>query len=101
MLDFSSLRALLKRIMVAEEQHDYNVRNRLIYMAMGRAAAQGLTVGFRLGPAEPEWPVAYLELPTLPDVSGQISWHLPQHGIPWDGHSTDEKYERIRQYIKR
>lgn len=53
---------------------------------------------------EPDWRVVYLDLPT-----GQASWHIspndwdlfghvPQSdaGI-WDGHTTEQKYERIRQ----
>ena len=46
----------------------------------------------------------YIDLPT-----GQASWHyhdsqsdlfdhLPEYKGTWDGHTTDEKYERIRQF---
>lgn len=53
--------------------------------------------------AEPGWTKAvYIDLP-----SGQASWHIPDHeipdlfghlqesGEPWDGHTTEEKYERL------
>ena len=53
--------------------------------------------------AEPGWTKAvYIDLP-----SGQVSWHIPDHeipdlfghlqesGEPWDGHTTEEKYERL------
>lgn len=49
--------------------------------------------------------VVYIELPT-----GQVSWHiresekdlfkhLERKGTKWDGHSTQEKYERIEACI--
>lgn len=54
-------------------------------------------------PSDPEWPVAYIDLPT-----GQVSWHiapddmylfshLPQsQGLRvWDEHDTPEKYRRL------
>lgn len=58
-------------------------------------------------PAEPDWPVIYVETP-----SGQLSWHLSKDDLPlfphvqvveaydararWDGHTTEEKYRRVR-----
>lgn len=53
----------------------------------------------------PEWHgCVYVDLPT-----GQASWHyheshahlfahLPPYGGVYDGHSTDEKYDRVRAY---
>lgn len=52
-------------------------------------------------PAEPDWPVLYVQFPT-----GQASWHfspadralldgITVGGPAWDGHTTEEKYERI------
>lgn len=55
-------------------------------------------------PHNPGWRVVYVYSP-----AGQLSWHiapkdwdlfshLPQcPGMPWDGHTTDEKYERVRR----
>lgn len=59
-------------------------------------------------PAEPEWAVITVEGPT-----GQMSWHVSPEDMdlfrhvrpttaadaPWDGHSTDEKYDRLRRII--
>lgn len=57
-------------------------------------------------PEYPDWPVVYIDLPT-----GQASWHIHpddwwifanverRHNAQWDGHSTDEKYQRIRHLI--
>jgi hypothetical protein len=54
-------------------------------------------------PDEPEWPVVFVETP-----SGQMSWHISPSDVDlfshvarddayvWDGHSTDEKYDRMR-----
>lgn len=75
---------------------DYTTRNRLTLQAIGEAAAAGVPVGIRLDPAEPEWPVVYFELPT-----GQVSWHLPQHEKPFDGHDARRKHERIRGFQER
>lgn len=60
-------------------------------------------------PDTPEWPVVTVETP-----AGQMSWHVapddvglfdhldgPAEGFEWDGHSTDEKYERMRDLTKR
>jgi hypothetical protein len=59
-------------------------------------------------PAEPDWPVVYITLPT-----GQVSWHFSPDdqdllfGVPrddntrWDGHTTDEKYRRIADHAAR
>lgn len=71
--------------------------------------------GYRVGTAttdipgwEPEWHnVVYIDGPW-----GQISWHyhdregpmfasLPAYDGTWDGHSTDEKYRRVRTWIAR
>jgi hypothetical protein len=55
-------------------------------------------------PAEPDWPVIYITLPT-----GQVSWHLspddtdlfghvPRGAAVWDGHDTAEKYRRLHAH---
>lgn len=58
-------------------------------------------------PSEPTWPVLFIDLPT-----GQVSWHIAPDDMDlfghvnqwdagsisariWDGHTTDEKYERL------
>lgn len=85
----------LAEILASIEEHDtsYETRYQLVMHAVCRALDDGLEAGFRIDPAEPEWPVAYIELPT-----GQVSWHMPQHKHEFDGHSTAEKYERIHAY---
>lgn len=57
-------------------------------------------------PEEPSWPLVYVQGP-----AGQMSWHVSPddldlfEGVPlvhpedpraaWDGHTTEEKYERL------
>lgn len=59
-------------------------------------------------PNEPEWAVVTIEVAT-----GQLTWHVAPDDMPlfshvqrttricrgWDGHTTEEKYERIRGLI--
>ena len=57
--------------------------------------------------ADPDWPIVFVSTP-----SGQMSWHIAatdtdlfQH-VPattcptWDGHTTDEKYQRLRELTR-
>lgn len=96
--DHYQLGLLLTRI--AEHDQDYAPRNALVLEAVALAHKLGIEAGFRLDPAEPAWPVAMIELPMRDGAPGQISWHLPQHPIDWDGHNSEEKYARIAQWIK-
>lgn len=86
----------LKRLLAQIERHDTNyvIRYPLVVRALGIAAELGYIVGIALDPAEPKWPVVYIELPT-----GQVSWHMPAYGGEYDGHTTPEKYQRIRDFI--
>ena len=55
---------------------------------------------------EDDWRnVVFIQLPT-----GQLSWHihdselpwfagLPREGQAWDGHTTEEKYQRLLQFV--
>lgn len=73
---------------------DYEQRYGMILRAVAKAHTLGLQAGFRFDPKEPEWPVAFIELPT-----GQVSWHIAPHPIEWDGHTTEEKYRRIKAWF--
>jgi hypothetical protein len=56
-------------------------------------------------PAEPDWPVIYVELPT-----GQVSWHvsftdlrdlfarIPSRDRPWDGHTREVRTSRLAAF---
>ena len=84
----------LGEIEQADLAGNYETRNRYVYEILAIAAIEGWPCGVRLDPAEPEWPVVYIDLPG----AGQVSWHVPQYPEPWDGHTTAEKYERAAQY---
>lgn len=86
------LRPLLREIALADS--DYDNRYQLVLDAMALANRMGLAAGWRIDPDEPEWPVAFIELP----YGKQVSWHMPQHKREWDGHSTEEKLSRLRKY---
>jgi len=73
---------------------DYPRRNRLVFGAIYAALRAGYAAGVAIDHTEPDWPVAYIE---LPDV-GQVSWHVPAHGMVWDGHTTKLKYDRCAAY---
>lgn len=94
MPDRWSLAHLLEQIEQADSVQNYAVRNALVVAAVADAMLRGWPAGFRVDPAEPEWPCAFISLPT-----GMVSWHLPQFAEPWDGHDTTEKYRRCREYI--
>lgn len=72
----------------------YAMRNSAVFQAMASANQLGMAVGVKVDPADPVHPVvAYIDLPT-----GQVSWHLPAYPGEYDGHKTDEKYGRIRDF---
>lgn len=87
--------AELAAVLADIERHDtdYERRYPLVFRALHLALALGYAAGIRIDAAEPEWPVAYIELPT-----GQVSWHMPQHPAEWDGHTTEEKYRRTTAF---
>jgi hypothetical protein len=88
--------SLLGDIEKAEQAGDYDARNRMIFEAMlFYASSLQFKCGFRFDPSEPEWPVAFIELPT-----GQVSWHIKGHDVPWDGHTTDEKWARVHAWTE-
>jgi len=74
---------------------DYKRRWFQVMDAMLHARQCGIESGIRIDPDQPEWPVVFIELPT-----GQVSWHIAQHGREWDGHTTEEKYSRIRKLLQ-
>ncbi len=81
----------------------YVDRNLLAQLVAALARKAGLHVGIAEDGTEPAWPVIYIDLPT-----GQVSWHISQDELviqlstytqKWDGHSVEEKRERIRQFL--
>lgn len=70
------------------------------------AAGYPSTIGYH-DPTEPDWAVVIIDLPT-----GQASWHVSPDDMDlfghvarsdintWDGHSTDEKYQRLDEHAR-
>lgn len=77
---------------------DYARRYGIVLEAMHHAHWLGYKTGVRIDPEEPAWPVAYIELPRAHGERAQVSWHMPQHVHPWDGHDTAEKLLRLHRY---
>lgn len=90
-----------------EEAKDnaYAERNKVVIALAHLAQQQGCRVGLdrtAIEGWEPEWHnCLYIDLPT-----GQVSWHFHDRELPqladigaypgqWDGHTTEEKYERL------
>lgn len=81
---------------------DYDSRNVLVVQAVHLAMLAGMPAGFGVDASEPLYVVAYIELyepprPGFPSF-GQVSWHIPAHQHPYDGHDTPGKYRRISEY---
>lgn len=88
----------------------YAERNLAAQLAAHFTADEDYPVWWGIDPAEPDWPVLYIEGPT-----GQVSWHIPKaeviaaypeftgHFAPpgpeWDGHSIETKDDRIRALL--
>lgn len=87
----------------AGTSEDWQRRNWLVWQIRSLAWRCEMPVSVEYDPAMPDYPLLVLvELPT-----GQVSWHLPLHapyhvearGITWDGHSREEKAQRIAAYL--
>lgn len=83
----------------------YFDRNQAAQLLAVLASAAGWRVGVGSDPAEPNWPVLYVDTP-----EGQVSWHLPKNELmvdlpsydgEWDGHSVKEKRQRIARLLER
>lgn len=92
--DFEHLKTCLMMIDYHDAKKNYDARNRQVYLALASAVLAGYRAGIRLDPSEPNWPVVYIDLPT-----GQVSWHVPGYDKTWDGHTTEVKYQRVREYL--
>ena len=81
----------------------YAERNLVAQLAAYFANELGYSVWWGVDPDEPDWPVLYIEGRT-----GQLSWHMPKAEaimscvaypgivLQWDGHTTEQKDDRIR-----
>ncbi|MFF9043306.1 hypothetical protein [Streptomyces parvulus] len=102
---------LRKRAEDAEAERDGAYRERAHLVALLAAMTDGAVIAPAPDVEEPGWQIAYLTI-----GGRQASWHIsPRDGalfadvehVPgddprarWDGHSTDDKYARIRQHTR-
>jgi hypothetical protein len=84
----------------------YRDRNTAVQLAGVLALWGGFPAGVRQDPEEPDWPVLFIDLPLV----GQVSWHMnksdlaaqwPEYSGSWDGHTPKLKIERALAYITR
>jgi hypothetical protein len=94
-------RARIEVVPASEADKAYAERNAVVLAFAHLGELMGWTVGKLSDPDEPDWPVLMIDTP-----AGQVSWHLTADEMPatmpkypgeWDGHSTPEKYERLRR----
>lgn len=87
----------------------YTERNIAVALALSLAVKLNYDINIHVEMDEPDWIVVFITLPT-----GQTSWHIPRTeyrayfpdyapvamGNPWDGHTTEQKNERIQTFAK-
>ncbi|MEW2451234.1 hypothetical protein AB0896_27375 [Streptomyces parvulus] len=102
---------LRKRAEEAEAERDGAYRERAHLVALLAAMTDGAVIAPAPDVEEPGWQIAYLTI-----GGRQASWHISPRDaalfadvehVPgdeprahWDGHSTDDKYARIRQHTR-
>ena len=84
------LKTLIAGIQAMEDSKQYEARNLLVKAAVAVARAKGLGAGYQIDPTEPEWPVAYIKLPT-----GKVSWRGVFGGGRGTRTLTDEDIDAI------
>ena len=93
------------------EQEAYTDRNLAVQVLARLAQELGWNVGLRTDPDEPDWPVLMVDLVHSHGYSsiGQVSWHLAKQDLvgewpsfiqDWDGHSVEEKRERMMTFLE-
>lgn len=107
-VEIDRLRVELKE-MTDRKEAAYEERDYVVALMVRLAGAAGWPFGLLDHEGEdwgPEWKkVVVIETP-----EGQMAWHfpavraslfegIPAHGRVWDGHTTDEKYRRLKAVI--
>jgi len=85
---------------------DRNLAVQLAARLAGMIPYPKVRAGIRENPKDPEWPILYIELPGV----GQVSWHLPKSevinnfvdlkGQVFDGHTIEIKRKRVMAFIR-
>lgn len=88
------LKLHLKFAYATELGKNYKERNLHVIHALATALSLGLNAGIRFDNEDPDWPVIFISLPT-----GQVSWHVEDYALEWDGHDTVQKWNRVWEYV--
>lgn len=89
------LKNILKYIEDAENNKNYDSRNKLILKAQYLSNQLGYSNGIRFDETVgTDWYVVCIVLPG----DQEISWHLPCTNLKYTRYSTEEKYNRCRNY---
>lgn len=95
--EIRELKNILKCIEEEENIKNYDFRNKLILKAQNIANKIGYQTGIRFDQSSgPDWYVVCIVLPG----DQEVSWHLPCTNLKYTRYSTEEKYNRCRNYIE-
>ena len=83
---------------IVKNDTNYDLRNMYTYLLLAFAKVYGWECGIRCDIENPDWPVITFK---LPNNGGEISWHVEQAGYEYDGHTTPEKFKRIKKYLRK
>lgn len=100
MIKFWELQLAKQLHRAMEDNEDYDRRETAILKAMDAAKSLGYKSGFGYD-NKPEALeglrlVAYIQLPT-----GQVSWHMREFSEEYDGHTTEQKFDRIAEFNRK
>lgn len=89
-----------------ERDAAYTERNRLVAALARVCMENGLSAWLADHQDDPTWDPEWRTIVFIETPQGQMTWHLHDSDVPlfpdlprgpnmWDGHSTEEKYERL------
>jgi hypothetical protein len=97
----------------AQKDAAYSERNHLVALLAALADDRGWRVGTAMHPeADASWDADWRTIVFIDSPCGQLSWHLhdserrlvsalPAYAGTWDGHTTEQKYQRVRALLGR
>lgn len=93
-----------------ERDAAYTERNKLVAALARLVQWGGFSAWLAQHPADPDWDPEWRWIVFVDGPTGQMSWHLHDSELGaftpwvqlrpvtgWDGHSTEEKYERLER----
>lgn len=93
--EIKSLKTLFWLIQISENKKDYKARDIFIYRALAVAREENYKCGIKIDLAQSNWPLVFIEIPDF----GQFSWHCQEFEGEWDGHTTEDKYDRLEKFV--